>query len=156
MVPSESAPRKSFPMNGQCQYVSTILNSLGNFCVPPLLTEVTISPYRVNLRQNFLVEIHVYLWLAGKTRRTSLGLVLSYDQKKLNFFFNYFLIFFLGMGTLVGCGGPGDVVGHWPAFEVKFHRYFSYFTKNCSYKKWPDHWHSTCCISGLNRNIIII
>jgi hypothetical protein len=32
------------------------------------------------------------------------------------------------------------------------------FIKNCSYKKWPDHRHSTCCtcISGLNRDIIII
>jgi hypothetical protein len=48
-------------------------------------------------------------------------------------------------------------VGHchddWPAFEIKFHIYFSYFwylyailPKNLSYKKRPDHWHSTSCI----------
>jgi hypothetical protein len=30
------------------------------------------------------------------------------------------------------------------------------YTKNYSYKKWPDHRHSTCCILGLNRDIIII
>jgi hypothetical protein len=31
---------KSFPMN---EYVSTILNFGGNFCVPPLVAEVTLS-----------------------------------------------------------------------------------------------------------------
>jgi hypothetical protein len=45
MVPSESAPQE-FPVNG---YVSTILNILGNsVSPPPLVTEVTISPYELN------------------------------------------------------------------------------------------------------------
>jgi hypothetical protein len=30
------------------------------------------------------------------------------------------------------------------------------FTQNCSYKKWPDHRHSTCCISDLNKDIVIV
>jgi hypothetical protein len=38
MVPPQIASRAF-----QCQYVSTILNFLGN-CVPPWVTEVTISP----------------------------------------------------------------------------------------------------------------
>jgi hypothetical protein len=43
MVPSESAPR-DLSNEWSCQYVSTILYFWGNFCVPPLMTEVTISP----------------------------------------------------------------------------------------------------------------
>jgi hypothetical protein len=77
------------------------------------------------------------------------------------------------LGKLVGCHWASSkkkcwwsgkvLLGHCPAFEVKFHRYFSYFLylnailpKISFYKKWPDHRHSTCCIPGLNRDIIII
>jgi hypothetical protein len=45
MGPSESVPRE-FSNEWSCQYVSTISNFLGNFCVPPLVTDVTISPYK--------------------------------------------------------------------------------------------------------------
>jgi hypothetical protein len=40
--PSES-PLQELSNEWSCQYVSTILNALGKFCVPPLVTEVTIS-----------------------------------------------------------------------------------------------------------------
>jgi hypothetical protein len=43
MVPSESVPQE-LSNEWSRQYVSTILNFLGNFYVPPLATEVTISP----------------------------------------------------------------------------------------------------------------
>jgi hypothetical protein len=43
IVPSESDPQE-LSNEWSCQYVSTILNLLGNFCVPHLATEVTISP----------------------------------------------------------------------------------------------------------------
>jgi hypothetical protein len=43
MVPSESAPQE-LSNEWSCQYVSTILNFSGNFCVLPLVTEVAISP----------------------------------------------------------------------------------------------------------------
>jgi hypothetical protein len=42
MVPSESAPQE-LSKEWSCQYISTILHFLSNFCVPPLVTEVTIS-----------------------------------------------------------------------------------------------------------------
>jgi hypothetical protein len=43
MVPLESTPQE-LSNEWSCHYVSTILNILGNFCVLPLVTEVTISP----------------------------------------------------------------------------------------------------------------
>jgi hypothetical protein len=43
MVPSERVPQE-LSNEWSCQYVSTILKCLVNFCVPPLATEVTISP----------------------------------------------------------------------------------------------------------------
>jgi hypothetical protein len=43
MVLSESAPQE-LSNEWSCQYVSIFLNLLGNFRVPPLVTEVTISP----------------------------------------------------------------------------------------------------------------
>jgi hypothetical protein len=46
-LPSESASEQ-LSNEWSCQYVSTILNFDGNFCVPPLVTEVTISPYTGN------------------------------------------------------------------------------------------------------------
>jgi hypothetical protein len=45
MVPSESAPQE-LSNEWSCQYSSTILNFLVNFCVPPLVTEVTIRPLK--------------------------------------------------------------------------------------------------------------
>jgi hypothetical protein len=45
MVPSESAPQE-LSNEWSCQQVSTILNLLGNFCVLPLVREITISPFR--------------------------------------------------------------------------------------------------------------
>jgi hypothetical protein len=73
------------------------------------------------------------VWLPRKTRRKSLGLVWSIMSKEKNCsnkYFKFFYFFlFLGMGTLVGAWWwSGDVlVGNWPDFEVKFHRYFIYF-----------------------------
>jgi hypothetical protein len=43
LIPSESAPQELYS-EWSCQYVSTVLNILADFCVPPLVTEVTISP----------------------------------------------------------------------------------------------------------------
>jgi hypothetical protein len=43
LVPSESAPRE-LSNEWSCQYVSTIVNVLGNFCVLPFVMEVNISP----------------------------------------------------------------------------------------------------------------
>jgi hypothetical protein len=43
MVPSGSAPQE-LSNEWSCQYVSTILNVWGNYCVAPLATEITISP----------------------------------------------------------------------------------------------------------------
>jgi hypothetical protein len=45
MVPSESAPQE-LSNEWSCQCVSTISNVLGNFRLPPLVTEVAISPYK--------------------------------------------------------------------------------------------------------------
>jgi hypothetical protein len=45
MVPSESAPQE-LSNEWSCQYFSIILNLLGNFCVPPLVTELAISPLK--------------------------------------------------------------------------------------------------------------
>jgi hypothetical protein len=42
MVPSESAPQE-LSNEWPCHKVSTILNSFDNFCVPPLVTEVTVK-----------------------------------------------------------------------------------------------------------------
>jgi hypothetical protein len=44
MVASESA-HQELSNEWSCQYVSTVLNVLSNFCASPLVTEVTISPY---------------------------------------------------------------------------------------------------------------
>jgi hypothetical protein len=43
MVPSESAPQELSTEEWPRQYGSTILNTLYNLCVPPLVTEDTIS-----------------------------------------------------------------------------------------------------------------
>jgi hypothetical protein len=45
MVPLESAPQE-LPMNGLRGFNN--IRYLGQFCVPPLVAEVTISPYEVN------------------------------------------------------------------------------------------------------------
>jgi hypothetical protein len=47
MVPSESALQK-LSNEWSCQYVLTMLIFLGNICVPPLVTEVNISPKELN------------------------------------------------------------------------------------------------------------
>jgi hypothetical protein len=42
LVPTESASQE-LSNEWSCQYVLTILNFLGNFCAPPLVTEATIT-----------------------------------------------------------------------------------------------------------------
>jgi hypothetical protein len=40
-----------------CQYFLTILYFLGNFCIPPLVTEVTISPNELKLQSRSNTQI---------------------------------------------------------------------------------------------------
>jgi hypothetical protein len=53
MIPSESAPQE-LSNEWSCRYVLTILNLLGNFCVPLLVTGVTFSPLRFKESQCFI------------------------------------------------------------------------------------------------------
>jgi hypothetical protein len=59
MVPSESAPQE-LSNEWSCEYVSTILNILGNFCVPPLV-EVT-TPNLWNSTQHLALEAEIDLF----------------------------------------------------------------------------------------------
>jgi hypothetical protein len=48
-------------MNGHVSIVLTVLEVLGKFCVAPLVTEVTISPYTIKLA--CMIESHRLNWL---------------------------------------------------------------------------------------------
>jgi hypothetical protein len=70
LVPSESAPREH-SNEWSCQYALTILNFWGNFCVLPLVTEVSISPWRVNIGNWYISQyiplVHVITFISWMT-----------------------------------------------------------------------------------------
>jgi hypothetical protein len=74
MVPSESDPQE-LSNEWSCLYVSTILNVLGNFCVPPLVTEVTISSSRVKGEIWILILCFFFLSFSHQSRNRLADLV---------------------------------------------------------------------------------